>query len=149
MSSTQSAVWPLPKFYFSVNFGNGLTAAFQEVTGLEVKASVIEYRAGNSKVFSTVKMPGLAKVGNVTMRKGLFTADKSLWAWFASTTMNTAARATIVISLLDEAGAPQYTWTLNNAFPTKMTGTDLKSEGNEVAVESVEVAFETMVISAP
>jgi phage tail-like protein len=40
-------------------------------------------------------------------------------------------------------------WTLNNAWPTKVTGTDLKSEGNEVAVESVEIAYETLVISAP
>jgi phage tail-like protein len=38
------------------------------------------------------------------------------------------------------------TWTLNNAWPTKVTGTDLKSNGNEVAVESIDIAFETMKI---
>jgi phage tail-like protein len=40
-------------------------------------------------------------------------------------------------------------WTLNNAWPTKITGTNLKSEGNEVAVESIELAFETLTVSAP
>ncbi len=52
------------------------------------------------------------------------------------------------MSLLDETGAPQYRWTLNNAFPVKVTGTDLKSDGNEVAVESIEIAYETMTVSA-
>jgi len=55
----------------------------------------------------------------------------------------------VIVNLLDESGAVAMTWTLNNAFPTKITGTDLKSDGNEVAVESVELAYETLVISAP
>jgi phage tail-like protein len=54
-----------------------------------------------------------------------------------------------VVNLLDETGAPKMVWTLNNAWPTKITGTDLKSEGNEVAVESIELAFETLAVSAP
>jgi phage tail-like protein len=62
--------------------------------------------------------------------------------------LNTIAPTTVVVNLLNETGAPQMAWTLNKAFPIKVTGTDLKSEGNEVAVESVEVAFETMVISS-
>ena len=41
------------------------------------------------------------------------------------------------------------TWTLQNSFPVKVTGTDLKSQGNEVAVESIEIAFETMTVTAP
>jgi phage tail-like protein len=63
--------------------------------------------------------------------------------------MNTIKRRTVVISLLDQTAAPKMTWTLNNAWPTKITGTDLKSEGNEVAVETLEVAFETLVVAAP
>jgi len=34
------------------------------------------------------------------------------------------------------------TWTLSNAFPTKITVTDMKADGNEVAVESIELAYE-------
>ena len=44
-------------------------------SGLESEAQVIEYRAGNSAIFSTIKMPGLKKVGNVTMKKGIFVTD--------------------------------------------------------------------------
>lgn len=143
---TQNSTWPLPKFYFSVT-GLAQPATFQEVTGLETEAQIIEYRAGNSPVFAPLKMPGLQKVGNVTMKKGIFVNDNALWTWFNTILMNTVARSTVTVNLLDQTGTPQYIWTLNNAWPTKITGTDLKSDGNEVAVESVEVAFETMTVS--
>ena len=144
--SSQNTTWPLPKFYFSVTGIPG-TPVFQEVTGLETEVQVIEYRAGNSPIFSAIKMPGISKVGNVTMKKGIFVTDSDLWTWFNSIAMNTIERCTIVVSLLDQTGAPQYTWQLNNAFPVKLTGTDLKSDGNEVAVESIEIAYETMTIA--
>jgi phage tail-like protein len=145
---TQNNIWPLPKFYFSVQIG-GTATSFQEVTGLETESRPIEYRHGDSPSFYPIKMPGLGKVGNVTMRKGIFVNDTALWNWFNQIKLNTIARQTVVVNLLDETGAPKMVWTLNNAFPTKVTGTELKSEGNEVAVESVEIAYETLVISAP
>ncbi len=145
----QNNIWPLPKFYFSVTLGDNDAVSFQEVDGLESETQPIEYRHGNSPVFYPIKMPGLGRVGNVTMRKGIFVNDSTFWDWYNEIKMNTIARRTIVISLLDEEGNPKTTWTLNNAWPTKITGTDLKSEGNEVAVESVEIAYETLVIEAP
>ena len=143
----ESTTWPLPKFYFSVTGLPG-NPVFQEVTGLETEAQIIEYRAGNSSLFAPIKMPGLAKVGNVTLRKGIFVTDQLLWTWFKSITMNTIARSNIVINLLDETGAVKMRWQLNNAFPVKISGTDMKADGNEVAVESLEVAFETMSVSS-
>jgi phage tail-like protein len=83
------------------------------------------------------------------MRKGIFVNDNKFWTWYNEIKLNTIARRTVTISLLDEEGNPRMTWTLNNAWPTKITGTDLKSEGNEVAVESVEIAYETLVVSTP
>lgn len=144
----QNNIWPLPKFYFSVALGDNDKVSFQEVDGLESETQSIEYRHGNSPIFYPIKMPGLGRVGNVTMRKGIFVNDANFWNWYNEIKLNTIARRTIVISLLDEEGNPKTTWTLNNAWPTKITGTDLKSEGNEVAVESVEIAFETLVIEA-
>ena len=145
----QDNVWPLPKFYFSVQLGDDKSINFQEVTGLETETKSIEYRHGNSPSFYPIKMPGLGRVGNVTMRKGIFVNDNRFWDWYNEIKMNTIKRRTVVVNLLDEGGNPKMVWTLNNAWPTKITGTDLKSEGNEVAVEAVEIAFETMVIAAP
>ncbi len=144
----QDQNWPLPKFYFSVQLGDDKTVSFQEVTGLESETQPIEYRHGNSPVFAPLKMPGLQKVGNVTLRKGIFVTDAKLWEWYNEIRLNTINRRTVVINLLDETGTPKMVWTLNNAWPTKITGTDLKSEGNEVAVESVEIAYETLTVAA-
>ena len=139
-------VWPLPKFYFKVMW-DGTEMVFQEVSGLDVEAQIIEYRSGNSPVFSTVKMPGIKKYGNVTMKKGIFVKDNKFWDWFNEIKMNVIKRKSVVISLLDEGGKATMVWTLANAWPTKITGTDLKSDGNEVAVETIEIAHEGLTIA--
>ena len=139
-------VWPLPKFYFSVDIGDQQNLAFQEVSGLDTETQIIEYRAGNSSTFSTVKMPGISKVGNVTLKKGIFVKDNKFWDWYSQIKMNTIKRVPVVIKLLDEKGGATMVWTLQNAWPTKITGTDLKSDGNEVAVETLEIAHEGLEI---
>jgi len=141
----QDSVWPLPKFYFQVKLGDK-EVSFQEVSGLDVEAQIIEYRHGNSKEFSTIKMPGIKKSGNVTLKKGIFVKDNGFWDWFNKIKMNVIERQTVVISLLDEEGKPTMVWTLKNAWPTKITGTDMKSDGNEIAVETIEVAHEGITI---
>lgn len=142
----QDQVWPLPKFYFLVTIDK-LNANFQEVSGLEIEAQVIEYRHGNSPEFSTIKMPGIKKFGDVTLKKGVFKGDNKFWDWFNSIKMNTIERKAVTISLLDEAGKPTMTWTLKNAWPSKITGTDLKSDGNEVAVETLVITHEGLTIA--
>lgn len=140
-----SAVWPLVTFKFSVTIGND-ELVFQEVTGLASETQVIEYRAGNNAAFSTVKMPGIKKYGNVTLKKGVFKSGKSMWAMYNAVKMNTIARKTVTICLLDESNAPAMTWKLSNAFPVKMTVTDMKSDSNEAAVETMELAYEGITI---
>lgn len=145
-SAQSTSVWPLPKFYFQVEWDSE-KVSFQEVSGLDIEAQPIEYRHGDSPEFSTIKMPGIKKSGNITMKKGVFKSDNKFWDWFNEIKMNTIKRKTVTIKLLDEAGAPTMTWTLKNAWPTKITGTDMKSDGNEVAVESIEIAHEGIVIA--
>ncbi|WP_047237046.1 phage tail protein [Chromobacterium subtsugae] len=145
-SEQSKDVWPMPKFYFQVKW-DSQEMAFEEVSGLDVEAQPIEYRSGNSKDFTTVKMPGLKKYGNVTMKKGVFKGDNEFWKWFDQIKMNTIKRVPVTISLLDESGSPTMVWTLKNAWPTKITGTDLKAQGNEVAVESIEIAHEGLTIA--
>ncbi|MEO0472518.1 MAG: phage tail protein [Bacteroidota bacterium] len=143
----QDNVWPLPKFHFTVDIGDQTDLPFQEVSGLDTETQPIEYRAGNNKVFSTIKMPGIAKFGNVTLKKGIFVKDNKFWDWYNKIKMNTIERVTVTIKLLDEEGNPTMTWTLANAWPTKIQGTDMKSDGNEVAVETIEIAHEGLTIA--
>ncbi|MEP2935622.1 MAG: phage tail protein [Gilvibacter sp.] len=146
--SKQGATWPMPKFRFEVDLGTELTGvAFQEVSGMDVENQIIEYRKSNSPEFSTEKMPGIAKYSNVTMKRGVFVNDNTFWDWHDQITMNTIARRTVLIKLLDENGEVTMQWTLENAWPTKITSTDLKSDGNEVAVDTIEIAHEKLIIA--
>lgn len=65
-SAQSTSVWPIAKFYFQVEWDSEVMS-FQEVSGLDVEAQLIEYRIAESPNFSTVKMPGIQKSGNVTM----------------------------------------------------------------------------------
>lgn len=145
-SAQSKTTWPLPNFYFEVQWDTTVMS-FQEVSGLDVEAQPISYRHGSSPAFSIIKMPGLKKYGNITMKKGIFKADNKFWDWFNQIKMNTIRRVPVTIRLLDESGAPTMVWTLTNAWPTKITGTDLKATGNEVAVETIEIAHEGLTIS--
>ena len=145
--SKEDSVWPMPKFRFEVDLGTELKGvAFQEVSGMDVENQIIEYRKSNSPLFSTEKMPGITKYGNITMKRGIFVNDNTFWNWHAEITMNTIKRRTVLIKLLDEQGKVTMLWTLNNAWPTKITSADLKSDGNEVAVDTIEIAHEQLII---
>ncbi|WP_029283856.1 phage tail protein [Pedobacter sp. R20-19] len=146
--SKQGSTWPMPKFKFEVDLSPELrNIAFQEVSGMDVETQVIAYRASNNKLFSTEKMPGIAKYGNVTMKRGIFANDNTFWNWHAEMKMNTIKRRTILIKLLDEGGNITMQWSLSNAWPTKITSTDLKSDGNEVAIDTIEIAHEQLTIT--
>ena len=147
-SAQSSSVWPLPKFYFQVKWDSE-ELSFQEVSGLDIEAQPIEYRHGNSKEFSVIKMPGLQKSGNITMKKGIFKSDNKFWDWFSQIKMNTVKRIPLTISLLDESGSATMVWSVKNGWPTKITGTDLKSNGNEVAIETIEIVHEKLTLETP
>lgn len=137
----------MPKFRFEVDLGPSITkVAFQEVSGMDAENQVIEYRNSNSPLFSTIKMPGIVKYGNVTMKRGVFVNDNTFWNWRQQISMNTIKRVPVIIRLLDESGTVTMQWTLNNAWPTKISSTDLKSDGNEVAVDTLEIAHEQIII---
>ncbi len=143
---TSQSIWPLPKFHFEMRWENQVIS-FQEVTGLETEVQVIEYRSGNNKIFNTIKMPGLTKVGNVTLKKGVANNNKAFLGWYKQIHMGTIRRATIDIFLINESSQPSMQWTLQNAFPTKITSSDMKSDGNEIAIETLEIAYEHMTIT--
>jgi phage tail-like protein len=138
--------WPVPKFSVDIE-GVAADVVFQEVSGLDVETQPIEYRAGRSPTFSTVKMPGISKYGSVTMKRGIFAKDNKFFDWYAKIRASSATRATVTIRLLDESGNPTMVWTLANAWPSKITATDFEAEGNEVAVETLELAHEGLTIA--
>ncbi len=138
----QSNPWPVPKFHFKVTFGDVGVIDFQEVSGLDTEYDVMEYRAGTWQPWSTVKQPGLRKQSDVTLKKGMFKDDEGLFKYFSAVTMNIIKRELVTIQLLDEAGAPLFIWELKNAWPMKVSSTDLNAQSDEVAIEEIILAHE-------
>ncbi len=139
--------WPLPKFYFKVDFGSVKNVLFQEVVGLYATSQEIAYRHGSNPVFSTIKMPGIVKNNIVTLKKGVFAKDNKFWDWYNKIKINTVELQNVVIKLCEEEGNPTMTWTLVNAWPTKISFTDIASDNNEIAVETIEISHEGLKIA--
>jgi phage tail-like protein len=153
--------YPFPKFYFKVSrpeqeFNSVDQIGFTEVSGLDYQTDLIEYRHGNDPNFSKIKMPGLRKFSNVTLKKGLIQgfkeANAEFFSWIGdgakpgSVRKRKDYRKNIVITLNDEEGNPVVAWTLTNAFPVKVAFTDMKADANEVAVETLELAIEDLTV---
>jgi phage tail-like protein len=135
------AQYPLPTFHFTVTWG-GTRVGFSEVTGLTQENQAIEYRDGSFPEYSSIKMPGLRKFSNITLKRGVIKADNEFFKWLSTIKLNTVERRDLVISLLNEKHEPVMTWKVQNAFPVKLEGPQLKASGNEVAIESIELAHE-------
>jgi phage tail-like protein len=147
--------YPLPKFHFQVtwqvaNGGPQGSMAFTEVSGLDFETEVIEFRTGDSPHYNKTKQPGLTKYGNITLKRGTFKGDLDFYNYWLDTyyfqgvTVN--FRTTVKIDLLDETHQPVFSWSLANAWPTKITSTDLKADANEVAIESMELVHEGLTL---
>ena len=155
-----SLYYPLTKMNFlvTVDSVNGI-AAFSEVTGVEATVDVIEFRQGNSNSLAPVKIPGLVKHGNVTLKFG-YTRNNAFKVWLkecVTERRSKDARANVTIELINiQESSPQQvvestidntlTWQLTNAWVCKYTAPDLNASTSEVAIESVELAYEELVI---
>lgn len=149
--------YPLTKMNFLVSAeGVSGVAAFTEVTGFEASVDVIEFRQGNAHSLAPVKLPGLVKHGNVTLKMG-YTTDSGFKEWImacVSEARKEMQRKDVSIELIDiNGGAPESkvesitgktVWILKNAWVTKYNGPDLNSTASEVAIESVELAYEEL-----
>ncbi len=139
------ATYPLAKFHFSVDWG-GENIKFTEVTGLDRQVEPIEYREGSSPEYHKIKMPGMHKFSNVTLKRGTFSGNLEFYNWMKTISLTTVERRDITISLLNEEHEPVMTWGIKNAFPIKVQASDLKADGNEVAIETLELAHEGLKI---
>ena len=138
--------YPLPRFQFQVDWG-GAKISFTEVTGLVMEREKIEYRHSDSLDFNKIAMPGLIKNSNITLKRGKFENDFDYNAWMDEiATERAKVRRDVTIRLLNEKHEPVAAWKALRCFPVKITAPDLKSDANEAAIESLEIAHEGLTL---
>ena len=129
-------------FQFMVEIDGISQARFQEVGGIDATVDVLDYREGGDNL-GLRKLPGMTKHANLTLKRG-YTDDEQLWTWFEDvmTGRTTNIRKNLSVVQLDMAGQETIRWNLFQAFPVKYTAPSFNAKGNELSIESLEIAYE-------
>ena len=141
---------PYVQFNFLVDLGtggdtNGPEAGFQEISGIGMEVTVSEYRAGNHKENSVMKITGMNKSTDVTMKRGVI-GSLNLYQWLnAIRNGDQAAYRTVTIQMQNEDHTEVVaTWKLMRARIIKHTSGPLNAKGTDVAMEELVLAYERL-----
>jgi phage tail-like protein len=139
---------PYCQFNFLVDLGTGTTdgpqTGFQEVSAISTEVAVTEYRNGNSKENAPVKITGINKATDVTMKRGVIGA-LDLYAWLNDIRNgNQNALRTVTIQLQNEEHEVVQTWKLLRARIVKYTSGPFNARASDVAIEEIVLAYERL-----
>ena len=124
--------------------GQSVRGSFSEVSGLGVEIEPIEYRNGSEDI-TVRKLPGLRKFTNITLKRGII-GDLSFWNWLLEAMRGTVQRADGSIVLLNGQREEVLRWNFRRGWPCKWIGPGLNAQGNEIAIETLEICHEGLEI---
>jgi len=123
-------------------------AAFCECDGLELQRSIVTLREGGA-TDSVRLLAGQESFGRVTLRRGMTTAF-DLWDWWERVRRDPRVRATCdVIVLSPDLAEERLRFRLHGCLPAKLAGPRLNATGNEIAIETLEIACESVELVRP
>jgi phage tail-like protein len=139
---------PYANYKFALQLDNVTVAGFAECTGLGIETKIFEYKEGGNNS-TTLKFPESTTYSNVVLKRGITKAN-DLINWQMEVVNGTfginkrveSGKKNIAILLTDEKGTEVKRWNLKRAFPVKWLGPDFKATGNEVGIETLELAHE-------
>jgi phage tail-like protein len=138
--ATAARVDPYRNFSFLVEIDGITQAGFSDCTGFGASTDPIEYREGGEN--RTVrKLPGMTKYNNITLKWGI-TDSRELYDWYRDVVNGKIERKNGSIILLDLQGQEVLRWNFFNGWPSKWDGPDFTAKGNDVAIETLEIANE-------
>jgi phage tail-like protein len=134
---------PLRNFRFRLEIDGIQQAGFSDVAIAETTTDAVDYREGNEPTHVR-KLSGLNKYGNITLKYGFTTDSMKLYAWHKAIVDGQIAanRKKVIIVVQDEAGTDKARFVVSEAWPLKYDPSDLNAKGNEVFIETLELANE-------
>ncbi|MBI4539739.1 MAG: phage tail protein [Gemmatimonadetes bacterium] len=146
MPATGDREDPFLAFRFLVRIDREALGGFSEVAGIQAEVEVQEIPEGGVNTF-VHKLPGRARHGNLTLRRGL--VSTALWEWFAEIMGGVITRKTVVVELLTPGGDDvPMRWVFDSAFPARWLGPELKADQNTVAVEAIELCHHGFLVES-
>ena len=132
---------PLASYNFKVELDGITRAGFKECSGLESTVNAGTYREGTDPTLALRSIPGLQTFTNIVLKRGV-TNDKALWEWHKLALEGQAERRNISIILRDDMGNDKIWWNVKNCWPTKWSAPSLDAAGDNIAIETLELAHE-------
>jgi phage tail-like protein len=127
--------------------GVAVSGSFTEASGLDVEIPVIEYRTGSEDI-TVRKLTGLKKAPSaLTFKRGV-TGHVGFWNWVVEALNGRVRRTSGSIVMLDENRQEVMRWNFDRAWPTKYTGPSFNATKNEIAMETLVLAVESLLIDA-
>ena len=142
---TSVRVDPWRAFNFRVEIEGTAVASFSECSGLTAEGDSVDYREGTDFPLTVRKLPGLRKYTNVVLKRG-YTASTDLWVWYGRIASGVVDRRNVTIVLMDEERTDVMRWNVENAWINKIEAPTLNASANEVAIESVELVHEGLML---
>lgn len=139
--------YPLPVYHFSVQIDGMDAVQFSEVSGLAMERQLITYKDGLSATKGNHYMPGQTGDTKLTLKRGIVKGGSDLYNWMASIQVTAVNKKSVTISLMnDEGDKPVVSWKVTNAFPLKLDAPSFNATSNEVAVESLDLAAQSVTV---
>jgi len=132
---------PYLNFNFVVEIEGSPVAGFSEADLPEGRIEVVAYREGTDRTSAARLLPGRVSYGPLVLRRG-FSGDASLFQWWLAVAQGNPDRRNVTVLLLDEQRQEVARWNLRRAMPTKYEAPSLNARGNDVAIETLELAHE-------
>jgi phage tail-like protein len=133
---------PYRNFRFRVEIDGIAAAAFSEVQIGATTTDVVEYREGTDPP-NVRKLSGLTRYGHITLKRGI-TSSLELYQWHQAIVAGQllSHRRRVVIVVQDESGTDQARFVVDDAWPVRYEIGTLDAKGNEVLIETLELANE-------
>jgi len=147
MSSVELSGYPFTAFNFSVEITVDASplcnAAFSECDGLELNQDVKTIREGGNNAVQ-VRLAGPTTYGTLTLKRGM-TSSFDLWTWFQRTQTDPALIADAEVVLYAQNGsAEQARFVMQGCRPLKLKAPALNAKDGMVAVEELQVAYQSL-----
>ncbi len=136
---------PFRTFNFRLEIDGLTVGSFRECSGLAADGNAVEYREGTDIPRSSRKLIGMVSYPNVTLKRGQ-TTNPELWNWYRNIVNGIPDRRNGSVILMDEQRQDVMRWSIENMWIKKIEAPSFNATANEVAVESVELVHEGLML---
>lgn len=118
-------------------------AAFAECDGMEITMDVKTIREGGNND-RQIRLAGPLGFGQLTLKRGM-TSSLDLWNWMKSAVADPSLRADAEIVLFDADGQTKLaSFILARCIPVKLKGPSLNAKDGMIAIEELQLAYESL-----